>query len=181
MKRMPTRYEEYQTPINIRNNTNNNLEEDLELEDHNYHIRKHLNGKQVMLFLVMTMISFLIILPIAVLDIYFSHNPFHCYRNDILVSMNYWLKISGLFGLTLILINFCGFINCREKTIFRNYKYLVIITHLIWIAMGSYLFWQYIELSNLCDGELKIYLWIRLILGVLNLFSMGIYFHKLHF
>ena len=128
-----------------------------------------------------TLLVFIIGLPFIVTDLYYAYSPESClvYTIPNLPTLQTWLLIHGIFsiiGIVIIIILFACFlqlnigINNDNVTIICM-KIIFSLVSLMWIIVGSVIFWKYLEPVHMCSGSLSIYMWIRLMFGFVSVFT----------
>jgi hypothetical protein len=125
-----------------------------------------------------TILIFIIGLPFIVTDLYYAYSSDSCLAYTIpnLPTLQTWLFINGwvsMIGVVITMIVLACFlqlnigINNDNVTIICM-KIIFSLVSLIWMIVGSVIFWKYLEPVHICSRSLSIYMWIRLIFGFIS-------------
>jgi hypothetical protein len=128
-----------------------------------------------------TLLVIIIGLPFIFTDLYYAYSPDSClvYNIPNMPKLETWLFVSGWYSMTGIIITIIVFVSFLQLNIGINNNNLIIIYmkifcslfNLLWMIIGSVIFWRYLEPIRMCSNSLSIYMWIRLIFGLLSIFT----------
>lgn len=117
----------------------------------------------------------IVVLPFPIMDLYFSYNEMTCQHTQftaIDLTLYQWLLTDGLTQLFFFMLFFWGF-----------YFEFVILLHIIkafqhlfvfvWTVVGGVLFWHFSLQDDHCGYNLKMYMWIRLLAGLISTVQMN--------
>ena len=132
-------------------------------------------------FTICSIISIGIIITLPIVEIIFGIkylNKISCH-SEINIPLDIWLLIKGCY--TFIIICCIGIYSLSgEKSIVKIFSlpfvYLLQLFHLIWVILGSIIFWN--NCINSVTSELSILLYISLISGYMSFFSNSLLYNK---
>jgi|JI6StandDraft_1071083.scaffolds.fasta_scaffold19299_3 hypothetical protein len=122
-------------------------------------------------------------IPFIIADLYYAYNEETCGLTPIVnTSINFpirtWLKVSGYTSLMLLLlpilsllVPICGSI---MWTIYGIYILLWSFFRLAWIVVGGVMFVGYLWPNHLCASGFSTYMWINLVVSIIQLISIGV-------
>ncbi len=114
-----------------------------------------------------------LIIPFMVGDLYFGFKEQPCLDQKfggLHIGIGKWLLVSGFMLLSIILslimapcIIKSNVGLCLSITIVLLFAFFFIA----WTIIGAVIFWRYLEPDHLCDDNLTVYLWGRIIIGLI--------------
>jgi hypothetical protein len=129
-----------------------------------------------------TLLVFIIGLPFIVTDLYYAYSSDSCliYTIPNLPNLQTWLFIDGFFSIIGIVVTIIVIACFLQLNIAINNENVTIICmkiifsflNLLWMIIGSVIFWKYLEPIHSCSSSLSIYMWIRLMFGLLSVFTI---------
>jgi hypothetical protein len=136
----------------------------------------------------MMLVTYMCCVPYIVYDIWFAVNDTSCVTDNdtnLFISLQVYLAVSGvsnIYGLMLEL--FCLWMyNERHKLCYVDLlRMLKDAVGLVWILMGAVVYWASIYQKKECDDYLTVYMFLRLIVGILfwiiNIWSVQLFMRK---
>lgn len=123
------------------------------------------------------------IMPFIFCDFYYSYNSISCQNNlnGVGFTLATWLQVYGFMSIIFITLIGMSLYVCKTeftKTLMHVYQICILLFSLIWIIIGSIMFWRYLNQTGNCAKDITIYMWIRLITGIFSLISMGSLLNK---
>lgn len=132
-------------------------------------------------------VCFMIFLtPFIVCDLYYAYNDTSCVNNvitnyNISFTLATWLKVNGWILVSIVSICLIlGIVICCSPTvgvILGSLFALIIgfmgVFNLIWIIIGSIMFWGDLDKTKLCNKGLSDYMYARLIICIIGICCGG--------
>jgi hypothetical protein len=110
-----------------------------------------------------------LILSFGLVDLYFAYNDESCVHVFNPASVGFtlatWLKVDGYMIVSYATISV--FTRMAGLTIKRLQSTCTIFS-LVWIVVGSVMFWNALAPSGLCSDSLFNYMWARLVVGYIS-------------
>ena len=125
---------------------------------------------------ILCMTAFIFALPVSELTLAIMYKNDIICNSDINVSIFEWLVIKSSINIALLLLFFILSI-FNDKDICCYYflffiYYLVGIFNLVWLILGSILFWR--DCYDLEPYTINILMWVSLIIGYINIYLHAI-------
>lgn len=111
------------------------------------------------------------VLPFAITDIYYGHNPYECMNINVINNLNtqIWILINGYMSLSSILFisfiftviyNNWSFLKLFQNPMFiKSYLFIKIMFNICWTILGSIIFSKvYLE----CPSNIQFYIYLRI-------------------
>jgi hypothetical protein len=122
--------------------------------------------------------------PFFVCDLFYAYNgDASCVHTQPLpgssidMSLNQWLQVDGYITLSFLIIFFLiGLIACISYQVSCVYvlwealHVFFIIWRMVWLIVGSIVFWKGLNEHGLCGGAVGKFMWANLIIGFVWLF-----------
>ena len=143
-------------------------------------ISKNKENTSCCLVLCGTMCILIFTLPFIVADLYYAYSSDSCLAQSIpdLPTLGTWLAVSGWISISFILLTIIILtlllnmnIQVTDNLLINCTRILFSMFNLAWMIVGSVIFWKYLGPNDVCSTSLSIYMWVRLIVGLLGIFS----------
>lgn len=122
-------------------------------------------------------------IPFIIADLYYAYNEETCgltpiANTSISFPIRTWLKVSGYTSLFLLALPIMSYLipTCGPTmwAVYAIYLTLWAFFRLAWLIVGGVMFFGYLWPNHLCASGFSTYMWINLIVSLIQLILLGV-------